>query len=507
MNNSPASHTATASVATTASGGVTAGRPYISISRREWMWPLLFCVCLSLTGLRFPLGYLGIIIILLNRFRADRHEFLIMLTLAVGGYGLADMNASWGPRLSFAVVPAGLFVMTILRKPPILKKTIAAYLLFAMSMFIFAFLSEEKMSIQLRVMMNYLVFAYFVIPLAIFSGREFDIELFCRKLVPYILIISVFYILDACVFCGMVLLPTAYTGVQGKLSFFWDLYWNPLSFHIVRKWPIGMLLVSLIIYPTLKFYRLRPWMWILIAVALGFTRTFTVVAGLLLGYFLFQGNKKQLVKGAVILAVAFPLLYTVDGMLPEQQSRDMLMPQSALRVKSSVDQILALSTAADEDDLAEFASGRIGQIIPRFELMYEKDRELIGLGFLDVNRSKSPKFIIYDEFLDNKYDRWQVATRIEISPMQTILTVGYIGFIILTGFYAFTCWVIRKFQYRNYYYSVMFLYGWYGLSDFGSYIHSECLMVIALTFSVVILANRHRIKGFAEYRNPDSTPS
>ena len=67
--------------------------------------------------------------------------------------------------------------------------------------------------------------------------------------------------------------------------------------------------------------------------------------------------------------------------------------------------------------------------------------------------------------------------------------------------------MIRKFQYRNYYYCVLFLYGWYGLSDFGSYIHSECLMVIALTFSVVILANRHRIKGFAEYRNPDSTPS
>ncbi|MDE6439046.1 MAG: hypothetical protein K2L62_05275, partial [Muribaculaceae bacterium] len=213
-----------------------------------------------------------------------------------------------------------------------------------------------------------------------------------------------------------------------------------------------------------------------------------------------QGNRKQIVRGMLILAALFPLLYFVDGLIPARQTRDMVAPQSALRVKSSVDQIFALSTAADEDDLAEFASGRIGQVIPRFELMYEKDRELIGLGFLDPGRTTNPKFIIYDEFLDNKYDRWRVATRIEISPLQVMITVGYLGFIILTGFYALTCWFIRKLEYRNYYYSVMFLYGWYGLSDFGSYIHADCLMAISLIFSVVILANRHRIKGFARYR-------
>ncbi|MDE6629538.1 MAG: hypothetical protein K2K36_09245 [Muribaculaceae bacterium] len=501
MNNRTATLSPAAAAATPSpGGGVTAGRPYLDLCKRDFTWPLLFCLCLTLTGLRFPLGYIGVFIILLNRFRADRHEFLIMLTLAIGGYGLADMNSSWGPRLSFAVVPAGLLFMSIIRKPLIIKKTIAAYLVFAASMFVFAFLSEEKMSIQLRVLMNYLVFAYFVIPLAVFSGREFDLELFSRKLVPYILIISAFYILDACVFCGMFLLPTAFSGTHEATSFFWDLYWRPFSFNIVRKWPIGMLLVSLIIYPSLKFYRLRWWMWALIAVALGFTRTFTVVAGLLIGYFLFQGNRKQIVRGMLILAALFPLLYFVDGLIPARQTRDMVAPQSALRVKSSVDQIFALSTAADEDDLAEFASGRIGQVIPRFELMYEKDRELIGLGFLDPGRTTNPKFIIYDEFLDNKYDRWRVATRIEISPLQVMITVGYLGFIILTGFYALTCWFIRKLEYRNYYYSVMFLYGWYGLSDFGSYIHADCLMAISLIFSVVILANRHRIKGFARYR-------
>ena len=468
------------------------------------MWPLVFMLTLSLTGLRFPLGYVGLIIILLNRFKADRHEFLIMLTLAIGGYGMADMNATFGPRLSFAVVPVSVFCMAIIRKPPVVKKAVLAYLLFALSMFVFACLSEESMSIQLRLLMNYLVIGFFVVPLVLFSGREFNLEIFSRKLVPYILLMSVFYIIDACVLSGMVILPTAFSGVHEKISVFWDLYWRPFSLVIVRKWPVGMLLVSLIIYPTLKFYKLRPWMWILITIGLLFTRTFTVVAGLLLGYFLFQGNRRRIIRGAVILAVTFPLLYWVDGMIPYTQSRDQVMAQSALRIKSSVDQILALSDAANEDDLAEFASGRIGQAIPRFELMDEMDRNLIGLGFLDPGLTKNPKFIIYDEFSNNKWDRWQVATRIEISPLQVIITVGYIGFAILTGFYLFLCWIVRKMEYRNYFYSVMFLYGWYGLSDFGSYIHPECQMCIALVFSVVILANRHRIKGFAQYKAYDS---
>lgn len=477
-------------------------RPYVRIEKREWVWPLVFMLTLSLTGLRFPLGYIGILIILLNRFKADRHEFLIMLTLAIGGYGMADMNATWGPRLSFVVVPASIFCMAIIRKPPIIKKAITAYFIYLISLCVFAYLSEEKMSVQLRVMMNYLVIGYFIVPLVIFSGREFDVELFCRKLMPYILLMSVFYILDACVFCGMVVLPTAFTGVHNKQSFFWDLYWQPLSFNIMRKWPVGMLLVSLIIYPSLKFYRLRPWMWILIGVGLLFTRTFTVIVGLLLAYFLFQGKKTQIIKGAVILAVLFPLLYVIDGMIPYRQDRSMTHAQSALRIKSSVDQIIALTDATNEDDIAEFASGRIGQAIPRFEFMYEKNRELTGLGFLDPVSSRNPKFMIYDEFMENKWDRWQVATRIEISPLQVIITIGYIGFAILTLFYLYFCYLERKLEYRNYFYCVMFLYGFYGLNDFGSYIQPECQMCIGLIFSVVILANRHRIPGFAEYRRP-----
>ena len=60
----------------------------LRLAGHEYLWPLFFLLSMSMMGLRFPLGYLLVPIILISTFRRDRYDFLIMLTLFFGGFGL-----------------------------------------------------------------------------------------------------------------------------------------------------------------------------------------------------------------------------------------------------------------------------------------------------------------------------------------------------------------------------------------------------------------------------------
>ena len=60
----------------------------LQLAGAEWRWPLLFMLSLVMIGLHFPLGYLGVLVILINRFRNDKYDFMIMFTLMIGGYNL-----------------------------------------------------------------------------------------------------------------------------------------------------------------------------------------------------------------------------------------------------------------------------------------------------------------------------------------------------------------------------------------------------------------------------------
>lgn len=432
-----------------------------------------------------------------------------MLTLALGGFGLTDFATTYRYTLVFLIVPAGILGMVIIKKPPILRTAIFLFAIYAASLFVFAFMSEEKMSIQIRGIFNYLTIAYFTIPILIFSGERFDIQAFFRKLVPYCILMSIFYMIDAWILCGNILLPNIYIGSDTLQSTFWDPYMRPFSMQFVRKWPRGMLFVSMIIYPVIRYYKIPTWMWLVIAGGLVSTRTFTVISGLIVTYFLFKWTGKQIFKGIFVIILSFPLLYYLDSKLPEKRDIDSYTVQSTLRIKSSIDQLIKIATigeSADEEDMAEVGSGRVGQIFPRFEYMAEKDREWIGIGFLDVNRSTSPKFLIFDEFSLNPWEAWVPATRIEITPLQTLLTIGILGFCILTAFYVMLCVIVRRLPYHKYFYSIIFLYAWYGLGDFGGFIQPESLLIIGLAFSVVILANKEQL-GFALPKSNQPIPT
>ena len=68
-----------------------------------------------------------------------------------------------------------------------------------------------------------------------------------------------------------------------------------------------------------------------------------------------------------------------DSFLPTQIHNDSF--QSRLRIKSSVDQFMDLFNAVDDEDIAEFGSGRMAQALPKLDVVERENRQLIGLGF------------------------------------------------------------------------------------------------------------------------------
>ena len=135
----------------------------LSISRQEWGWTLLFLLSMSMVGLSFPLGYVGLIIVLLNRFIKDRYDFVICFTILTGRYALVgDEDLPFKPMdLAFVISVIGFFVY---KKSPIVKKIMVAMLLYALVLFMLAKTSDERMSVQFMRMRYYLMIFYVFVP-------------------------------------------------------------------------------------------------------------------------------------------------------------------------------------------------------------------------------------------------------------------------------------------------------------------------------------------------------
>ena len=102
--------------------------------------------------------------------------------------------------------------------------------------------------------------------------------------------------------------------------------------------------------------------------------------GFVVTFIIFQGGFKKLMMwgfGAVVFLVG---IYVLDSFLPTQIHNDSF--QSRLRIKSSVDQFIDLFNAVDDEDIAEFGSGRMAQALPKLDVVERENRQLIGLGFL-----------------------------------------------------------------------------------------------------------------------------
>lgn len=461
-------------------------KKYLDLQLHEWLWPLAALLSLSMIGLSFPLGYLGLAIVMFNRFFKNRYDFLIIFCIWCGNYAFTALDnykvtQPWNIGLAVSIIGA-----IFLKWNSATRKTIIALIIYAASLIWLAIQSWETLKVQSIILKTYFFFIYFTLPLLFFANREFNVAYFFRRLFPYMLIICIFYIIDCIIFNGNVLIPNSYLS-GGAISRFYDLYWAPFSFQFPRKYPPGLYLLVLIIFPLQQFYKLRTWQWIVIILALLTCRTFSVITALLLSFLLFQKNTRKTAIYLGALIVAMVPVYFVDKAMGVTSNKD----ESVLRISSSVDQFINLGSAQDDEDLAEFGSGRMAQALPKLALVYEYKKQWTGLGFLHPQYTKNPKLIIFNEYYSDVTKAEESAAGIEVELLQTFVNCGYLGLIVFFIFYGYTCWVIRKYRLAKFYYTVLFAVFWMGMGGFATLSFPHGLIITGLAYGVVLLSEKN----------------
>lgn len=464
------------------------GRESLDLTWTEVKWPLAFMLCMSALGLKFPLAYILIPVILIARFREDRYDFVIMFTILMGEYGLVSKN-TFGFHPYFIALGIAFAGCLLYKKSRLVKKLLSLCFLYFAGIFIFAMMSEECLSLQLGSMLRYMTIIYFIIPLMCFSNTEFDIKVFFRKLMPYALIMCIFYCLDCFIVNGWIFLPnTPLPEWAGE-----SLFYSPVVRffgYFPRKYPQGLIFILIVIYPIVKYYKLNWWQWLVVCLALFSCRTFTVITGMIATYILCQGNIRRFFKymvGGIIVVIG---LYFVDSHLPVSGDQ-----QSTLRIKSSFDQFLIFQTMEDEEDLAKLGTGRMAQILPKMELLYELNRQWIGFGFLHPGKTTISKYIIENPLYLEDVVKEEVAAVVEVTAVQHILYMGYLGLIMVICFYLLVLRLIKNMEYRHYVYSIIFGVVWFGIAGFGGLLDAYTLLLVSLALSAVLLENRNLEKG------------
>lgn len=208
---------------------------------------------------------------------------------------------------------------------------------------------------------------------------------------------------------------------------------------------------------------------------------------------------KRIVFYIIGLATITTALYYVDTVLPPTtyvSSDGVETSTSALRIQSTIDQFSNLNPEkADEEALAEFATGRGAQIIPKMELLFRLDREWIGFGFLSREGATRQKYVIENELYKNPDDAVEVATGVESTPFQLILDIGFLGLILHVLVFVGLWFVIRKLPHAPYYVSTALVFVGIGLAGFGGLIRTNTLYLVALSYAAIIL-NEKRQLGF-----------
>lgn len=487
INYRPGVKEAPAAQAGTPSGA--SARPYIDIAKKEWYTPLLYLLCMAALGLHFYPILVFFPIFWLKAWKNDRYALIFQLTIFFGGYGLTDPTTTMKPWPSDIALGLSCLLWVVYRKTPLLRKTFFFIILYIAALFVLASFSLESMRIQIYTMRNYFGILYIIVPVACFAGHDFDIREFFRRLMPYVFIILFFYISDGFILPGNIFLPATHIWGDNVSSTFYSLYHLPLG-SMMRKYPPGFYFVILAALPAIRYYRLRPWQWVVFIVALMATRTFTVITGFIFFWIFFQGSTLRTIKYIILSMVLGVGVYILDSYLP--MTRDELTVTSSLRIKSSVDQFFELFEAVDDEDIAEFGSGRMAQILPKVDLMIDEGRTLTGLGFLHPQKTKITRYIITNDYYSDITQSEEVATAVEVIPVQIFINIGWIGLFIHCLFFLILYLCIRKLPYSAYYLSIAFLMSWFGLGGFVGLIGAQGLFVLSVAYAAIIMNARSK---------------
>lgn len=427
--------------------------------------------------------------------RHNRYAFMVELFIFMGGYGYIRVSQLPVNPYDVALL-LGFGGMVLYRKTPLVRKLTVGLLLYFVALVLIARTSQESMGVQFRRMRLYMGMVSFFIPLLIFAGREFRWDKFLHQVVVFALTICVFYALDGFLFNGGILVPSA-TWMQdsyGEMIYSstgFGFLWQPFDRSwLSRHYPYGLYWMALCILPlALKRFRLKPWQWVAVVVALLSSRTMTFTAGLVITFVCFAGKWKLILKYALGAAAAIAVVYWIDSEL-----------DSPMRVASTIDQFLSLTTAVDAEDLSKFASGRMAQIIPKWLLLFEQNRQWLGFGFLHPELSDNAIFQVHNEFYTDISRADEVATGVEVTQVQTILDIGFLGLMVQAAFYVWVYWMIRHLEHARMYLCVLVAISLFGLGGFAGLNNVDGLFLLGLTLGAILLSNPEQCRY---YRKPD----
>lgn len=473
-------------------------RPLLRFDKSEWKMPLLFMLSLALVGLEFIPAIIFVAAILIHQFRHDRYNFVIMLTIFLGGYGLASPS-QYPIKPTDICLTSSLILAFIYRKNRTEKRLITCIVCYIAVLIFLASFSLESMSVQMLTIRNYLSILYFIVPVACFAGRGFVIQAFMRKAVLFVLIMCAFYMIDFFILSGNILVPRVFVW-GGFYSTFYAPIMDPFSLSMVRKYPSGLCIVAIAIYPISRYYRLAWWHWLILIGGILVGKTMTMLVTYVVVYIFFMGKIKTLIKLSFIGIIAAVGLYFVDIWITPHGYRDNI--ESRLRIKSTVDQFTALAEIADDEDLSRFASGRMAQILPKVELVMKEKRQWTGLGFLHPEHTKIPRYIIYNEYYNDWEQREELAGAVENVPATIFIFSGYGGLIAHALFWLALWLIVRKKRESAYFTSVLLMCLLVGMSGMLNTDSFNGLGLIALSLAVVLLTNKDQKRKKENYYAP-----
>lgn len=461
------------------------GRRYFR-APNGWGVPVLFMLSMTAVGLSFYPAWLIVLMMLVKRFKTDRYEALIMLLIALGGYGLRPGPTTIECLIIYAVAVPLIF---LLRKTAVTRRALAIWGVYAAGCLILSFRSIEPLSGQLLVLMWYLSFLFFLIPLGMFAGRSFRMDDFFNRLYPYAVIYCVYYWIDGLVLCGPVMLPVIQPFVG--IHTFWDLYVIPFGGFIARVYPPGIYLTLMLIYPLTRSHRLRWWETVLFIGVLVISKTFSLIAAVVLGYIICHKGFSKVSKRIILATGLFAAVYALDLSISDL-SQIATGEGTKLRIASTVNQFVLLDSAQDAEDLAEFGTGRMGQVIPKVERLYEMGLEWTGFGFLHPTKTDNPSLMIENPYYSDIANNYESVAAVEVIPVQVFLNMGYIGLAWHVLFLLGMILVIRKLPDAKYFWSLMAIFICLGVGGFCGMVQPQGQMIVGTAFAMVILQEKTR---------------
>lgn len=429
-----------------------------------------------MVGLKLYPVLLLLLVFFIWRWRTNRYDFLVEVIFFMGCYAFMYANLLPLPVSDIGFV-LGLVGLFIYRKNKTVRNLTVATLIYFLAVILIASTSLESMSVQFYRMRRYFSIIIFFLPLLVFVNRPFEMAKLRDSLVLHALVVCGFYVIDTFLINGFILVPGCAFGGEESSIF------RPMVYSfgsLPRHYPPGLYwLVPCVIWLNYKQLRFSPAQWIVIALALFASRTNSLNFALIVCWIFFRPNRGKILKYALGGAVALIAVYFIDNATGRH-----------LRVADNLEQFTSLETAQDEEDLAEFGTGRMAQIIPKWLLLDELDRYAFGFGFIHPTKTTNPIFQIHNDLYEDVSKADEVATEVEVTQVQTVFDIGFVGLLVQLVYFIGIFYIIRPLKYSTEYLNVMVGMSILGIGGFAGLNGPQGLCLIALILGCILLANK-----------------